>query len=569
MKKLILLAILWPAFLCAEILGPTTSTGEFLLTWSEPNAILVEVDTSGTIIDAWNSGPAEIIKPDGTYTYWEYLCIYLPFMGNVCFSTDTHQVDITTGVGTPGSPYPESAQKQAEYEFIFRTGDFVNTGRVDILVERIESGPVDGSMQSYIIYQHADGVLHTKKPVGSQLAYAKTFPVNNTLNLMPGDINADGYTDHMIEGLQAVMGSTVVDDYIVFAGGSAADKTAPQGATEINADFSTFTTDLSQWLNDDQHFANNIMLTVIPRFSIRFGCSGGFNWFDGISGFLSRGFCGPSFRLTSFIPVQYGINFDALAASSHIESIYENIENISDDDLWQLSLITKNIFNVHSFGFDDSGIRQPTNHGEDTDAEEKTAAMIQFSYMLMAAGQDVVAQKPNVTHDYQHETEICSTSEAFCTLANIACWGRHFHAPLEDKEEHDSPVQNGDISDLEDALWYENHIKTGVGAAAGLPPNAIGNVTEPNHAFHDEDGPGFGSCPQPVSGQGAGPVNECSQVYREPFESGGKIKMRTRGFGDNKWAAINQKAGPIIFDDLDQAMIEAIMNAPGGLCPSL
>ena len=99
----------------------------------------------------WSSGHAEIIIPDSTYSYWEYLCIYLPFIGNICFSTDTYQVDLTTGVGTPGSPYPESPQKQAEHEFIFRTGDFINTGRVETLVERIESGPVNGPMQSYII----------------------------------------------------------------------------------------------------------------------------------------------------------------------------------------------------------------------------------------------------------------------------------------------------------------------------------------------------------------------------------------------------------------------------------
>ena len=568
MKKYILLAILWPAFACAEISGPTTSSGEFSLAWTEPNSILVEVDSTGTIVDSWASGPAEILKPDGTFTYWEYLCMYLPFVGNFCFSTDTHQVMVTTGVGTPGSQYPESAGKQAEYEFIFRAGDFVNTGRIDILVERIESGPVDGSMQSYIIYQHADGVLHTKKPVGSQLAYAKTFPVNNTLNLMPGDINADGFTDHMIEGLQAVMGPEVVDDYIVFAGGSAADKTAPQGATEIDNEFTAYTTDLSQWLNDDEHFANNIMLTTIPLFSIGFGCSGGFNWFDGISGFFSHGLCGPSFQFVGSIPVLHGINFDALAASSHIESIYEDYENISDDDLWQLSLITKNIFNVHSFGFDDSGIRQPTNHGEDTDAEEKTAAMIQFSYMLMASGFQITIQQ-GVPHDYRHVSDICDTSQAYCTLANIACWGRHFHAPLEDKNGHDTPVENGEVSDLEDRLWHENEIRTGVGEAAGLPPNAIANVTEPSHILHDLDGPGFGVCPQPVSGQGTGPVNECSQVYREPFESEGKIKMRTRGFGDNRFAIANQIVGKRIFKELDDEMKEAIEMDSDGICPSL
>ena len=569
MKKLILLAILWPAFACADILGPTTSTGDFELAWTENEAILVEVDSSGTIVDAWSQSPASISKPDGTFTYWEYLCMYLPFIGDICFNSDTHQVAVTTGVGNPGSQYPENAGKQAGYEFVFRSGDFVGTGRVDVLVERIESGPIDGSMQSYIIYQHANGVLFTKKPVGSQLAHARTFPVNSTLNLMPGDINADGYTDHMIEGLQAVMGPAVVDEYIVFAAGSAADKTKPLGTAEIDDDFRTFTTDLSQWLNDEDHFSNNIMNTVIPQFSLGFSCSSGSNWFSGISGFLSDSFCFPTFQLVGFKPVQYGVNFDALSASTKIDAMYADIDNVVDDDLWQLSQFAKTVLNVHSFGFDDAGTRQATNHGEDNDLDEKAAALIQFSYMLMAAGQDVVVQKPNVTHDYQLETEICITSEAFCTLANIACWGRHFHAPLEDKEEHNTPVGNGEVSDLEDRFWYENEIRTGVGAAGGLPPNAIANVTEPNHILHDTDGPGFGVCPQPVSGEGSGTVNECSQVYREPFVSGGKIKMSTRGFGDNRWADINDRVGPVIFKKLDEEMIEAIAAASNGICPSL
>jgi len=46
---------------------------------------------------------------------------------------------------------------------------------------------------------------------------------------MPGDINADGYADHMIENFNAVMGSSVTDGYVVFAAGSAADKTKPLG----------------------------------------------------------------------------------------------------------------------------------------------------------------------------------------------------------------------------------------------------------------------------------------------------------------------------------------------------
>jgi hypothetical protein len=123
--------------------------------------------------------------------------------------------------------------------------------------------------------------------------------------------------------------------------------------------------------------------------------------------------------------------------------------------------------------------------------------------------------------------------------------------------------------DLENAFWYENEIKTGVGAAAGLPPNAIGNVTEPNHILHDTDGPGFGACPKPVAGAGSGPVNECSQVYREPFENEGKIKMRTRGFGDNQWGVFNDFVGPKIFKGVDQDMIDALEASSDGLCPSL
>ena len=224
MKKNILLTILWSSLSYADISGPTTSTGDFSLVWTESNAKLVEVDSTGAIVDSWSDSPAVISKPDGVFTYWEYLCLNVYFRGNLCFKRDIHQVEVTTGVGLPGSSYPEDAGKQAGYEFVFKSGDFANTGRIDVLVERIESGPVDGSMQSYIIYQNANGVLHTKKPIGSQLAHARTFPVNNTLNLMPGDINADGYTDHMIEGLKAVMGSAVVDEYIVFAAGSAAGR---------------------------------------------------------------------------------------------------------------------------------------------------------------------------------------------------------------------------------------------------------------------------------------------------------------------------------------------------------
>lgn len=567
MRTLLLLAIIWPALLCAEITGPVTSTGDFTLDWSESGAKLREVDGAGNYIGSWLGSSASISKPDGTYIFWEWLCINLPFSNSYCFSTDTHQVTVAAVVGGPS--YPEESRIQAAYQYELRSGDFNNDGKVDVLVDRISAGPIDGTLQSYILYQYSNGLLEAKKPITSELIDARTFPLNTLLNLMPSDFNADGYADHIVKNLNAVMGSSVVDEYIVYAAGSAADKSKPLGGAEIDEEFREFTTDLSHWLNDQNHFANNITNTAIPQFSIGISCGGGITWYSGVAGLISDRFCFPVFRLEGYKQAQTGVNLNALSASTRIDSMYADIENIADDDLWQLSQFAKTVLNVHSFGFDDAGTRQATNHGEQTDLDEKTAALIQFSYMLMAAGQDVVVQQVNVTHDYQVDTEICNTNEVFCTLANIACWGRHYHAPLERKEDHDTPVENADTSDLEDLFGFDNEIKTGVGAPAGLPPNAIANVTEPSHILHDTDGPGFGTCPQPVSGQGSGAVNECSQVYREPYESGGKIKMRTRGFGGNRFALPNQIGGPWIFRKLDEDMVEAINSAADGLCPSL
>jgi len=90
MKKLLLLAIIWPVLLSAEITGPATSTGNFILEWSESDAKLREVDGAGNYIGSWLGSSASIFKPDGTYTFWEWRCFNLPFSNSYCFSNDTH-----------------------------------------------------------------------------------------------------------------------------------------------------------------------------------------------------------------------------------------------------------------------------------------------------------------------------------------------------------------------------------------------------------------------------------------------------------------------------------------------
>ena len=45
--------------------------------------------------------------------------------------------------------------------------------------------------------------------------------------------------------------------------------------------------------------------------------------------------------------------------------------------------------------------------------------------------------------------------------------------------------------------------------------------------------------------------------------------MRTRGFGDNRFATANQIVGKRIFKELDDEMKEAIEMDSDGICPSL
>ncbi|MEM7098169.1 MAG: hypothetical protein AAF541_07920 [Pseudomonadota bacterium] len=240
--------------------------------------------------------------------------------------------------------------------------------------------------------------------------------------------------------------------------------------------------------------------------------------------------------------------------------------------MWLLSQVIKTVIGVHAFGFDDSGTKRETNHDpedpDDLEREQARQFALQAAYFVAMPGQPTLADP--VPHDYNVNTVICEISQTWCTLANIACWGRHFHAPRDD-EDYSQPAEHGDDVDLE-GIVTPNPIRVGVGADAGLPPNAIGNVTRPGHIFHDVDGPGWPTCPQTVTDQGAGtppPVDTCSQVYREPDQVGNQILMRTRGTGDNPFGVINQIFGPGVFEELDELMKQAILESGDGICPSL
>lgn len=431
MKKILVLsALLYAAPSLAVISGPTTSTsGQFSLSW-ESGLTLREVSSTGAILNTWTGSSTSLSKPvSGTYYFQEIWCGHIPFSGYMCYSIDTHNV--TVNIGPSGASYPESLTDQAGYEYRLRSGDFDNNGRTDVLVERISAGPVGGSMQSYIVWNNSNDTISTASLSGSPYATnALNASLDGTLNLLQTSINADGYVDHILERVDQVLGSQFQQELAVYAPGTEANKLQPSGSHQIDGPFKSFTLDLARWMNDETYFATNIMTTTIPIFAVGFECVGGY-WSSVIFAFSDGQFCFPYGYVVGYQTVQFGINFSALSASTYMDNIPAGGGEPSLSDLWQISQIARSMIGVHLFGFDEQGNRRPTNH-DGGELDQRTDAFWEFAYFAISMAQDEVDTYPEHEHDYTTNTEICQTTQAWCTLANIACWGRHYHAPREE-----------------------------------------------------------------------------------------------------------------------------------------
>ncbi|MEM8682945.1 MAG: hypothetical protein AAGF72_05905 [Pseudomonadota bacterium] len=571
MERLLSICLLLiPLGAAAQISGPTSSSGTFTLQWGTTSQLVLrEVDSSGTILDLHIGGSQTFTRSPGTYYFEEWWCGYLPYPFDEfrCVFIDDHQTFVSTG-GPGGSNYPQSIREQTDYEYRIRSGDFDFNGRTDVFVERVTGGPQDGSMQSYIVWNNSNGSISTGAATGTYGQRARSAPINTVLNLLQSDVNADGFADHIIERVDQVMGSGYEQELAVYAPGTAQNKTVPQGSAQVTENFRSYFVELARWMNNENYFAENINNLFIPIFAYGYSCRQGY-WYDSIFGFVDGGYCAPYVYFAGFRQVQYGVNFSSLSTSTHMDRAANAGTTPSENDLWQISQVARSVIGVHLFGFDINGNRWTTNNGGDDDAENRFNAFQAFVYFAMAAAEGESQSYPEHEHDYKVETSICSTTETWCTLANIACWARHFHAP--DKQGgYDSPAENGDEAVLTGPLGGDNPIRVGVGTAAGLPENAIGQITQDGHVFHNDEMAGWPTCPQTVSQQGNGtPPPACNQVYREPYTQNGQISMRTRGTGENNYDWANDLFGPGTFEELDEDMIEAILNKADRLCPSL
>lgn len=583
-RKLGLTLLLLPLPALAEISGPEKDLdGYFTLKWDGKGTLLREVDSeTGKVLRFWKGGSVDLTREAGRYTFHEVLCVTVPFIGLKCVSQDSHVVVV--GSGDAKTLTPDSLENQAKYKFTVRSGDFDSDGRVDVLVDRTSKGNTDGSMQSYVLYQREKGKVEAVRPTKAELKRARGFQTTNRLNLIPSDINIDGFADHMIENLRSVMGKSVVDGHVVFAPGTAKDKTEPSGDVAVDHEFTSFYADLAKWLNVSSHFAKNISAKTTPVYALGWYCTPA--WSDPLSGFFPASLCQPYIQFVGLQVKLEGVNLSALATASLFDLYLDGSKNITHADLWRMSRIARSILGVHLFGFNEDGELGDYFFDIGPGVHELSALFVRYLFVVIEAGENATQAvgKYFEEHDYHVETEICTQTKetkTWCTLENIACWGRHYPAPYEDRSNHEKPITNGAVSDLgncmivgEEEYCFEefdpNPIRTAVGTKGNLPEHAIANTTLTGHWFHDENNPK--GCPKKLNDDKdwkTSTPNGCSQVYREPHLEDGKITMRTRGFGKGNLARVNDAQGPLIFAEVDKQMSGAMNKAPGRLCPEL
>ena len=610
MKKLLCLLLLTlPISAQANITGPiSTDTGDFTLHWEPASGrTLVEVSVSGQTISSWQTSPARIVKSiPGDYYFEERWCGLL-FSGTVCWPIDKHTVTFSRGHGQQQPQFVKDGYR-AYY------ADVDGNWLVDAYIERLTASSLDGSLQSYVLLNRGNGTLSTVAAGEAGFDYfaarARSFP-NQRFGLDYTDLNADGDIDHVIPGRalgvshQAWEPEAVI---IVFAPGVQSDRSRPQAATIVTPKATAILEDVAYWIGDPGYFEHNFDRRSAqqdywaqgdPYFGYR--CS--WTWQDHRDAETNAVNSGLAFTC-EYVP-QYQeievLKFDAMELAGALGSALYAGDGDSLASLLSVSQSFQRHFGVPMFGFDRSGnwvkpSYRPCGYGDpdrrfckrpEPSVAYWSSILAKYLIQRRIEKRDVVRSPQAPTgHDFKAETEICKIGEPGCTIDNMACWVRHYHAPGK-RGGYSRPVANGEESSLHplrdsnEAPGYVfpgvggpvdlgDPIITGVGTAAGLPPHAVGNVTLPSHVFHNYfGGQTWPQCPKPVplDGLGAAPMG-CNQTYRLPVEVNGTIVVRSRGTGENAFDWINQVVGKSIFEGFDREMIEKMRRTPGMKCPS-
>jgi|694.fasta_scaffold151597_2 hypothetical protein len=486
-------------------------------------------------------------------------------------------------------------------------GDLNGDGSTDVFVERVSPGATDGSMNSYVLLNTGSSspvaVVPGEPGYDYYSSLARSLP-NPRVIVGFTDLNADGEIDHIIPG------SKFFSEAVVFAPGAQADKGRPQGVTVLTPQLRAILADLRNWMSDGTYFISGAAETTEKRAQGAQAEGGCYRNSDGIlvcnwpgfwrnfphqpcRGLGCPGWEGPPPRQ---IPEGHGPGgppnrpwqagqIDAVMFAGYIEAIL-TADPPSGDDLRRLSDHFRRLFGVPMFRFDQAGnwVQQPDDahcpkdkqnrRGECGWAPKPDWVVLWLENVARYHRPELPVPSPEPRrHDYIVRTEICSKDTPGCFLGNIACWGRHYHAPLKING-YARSVAHGEEVMLRGG--GSNPIKVAVGPESGLSRYAIAQITLRGHWMHGSGSGEWPNCPRSVPQQGRGTAPEgCNQVHREPAEEFGKVVMYTRGTGVSNVAFVNDLAGRALMRALDRQMIDEISVRPNGMpvgiksCPSL
>ncbi len=557
--------------------GPPIDTdGTFLLSWetvSNANRYVLQrrVNSGGwsSVYDGSATFRQESALAQGSYEYRAKACD-----GGYC--SDWGYVFSLEVV-----PSPDTYSEQLAYEYEIRTGDFDGDGDIDILVERTTPGAIDGSMQTAVIEATPTG-LQAVVPTPSELAVARTYPIDTDITAGGTDRNFDGYADIILIGLEALNSpSYPVDCLILYASGRHGTAT-PAGVRLIDDEYMRFFADFVQSIVDPAYFLNNFNVTTRPRFELVVDCGYRF----GFGTWRSLWDC--NFRI---LFVGYDVQIAGPSYHPDTPAARSAFQRISNDDYsgnnpWrELSDLMKGVIGVDSFGFQSDGSRIEVNMEGDgaTEAEKREGVWQRFVYGLQEIIDDVGLNPgggdPNTwkRHDFDFDTIICDTvfgtsvdlkpitghlgttntgtiPAAVCTLENVYCWQKRNPAPRQNDSE--ATIQPDEPSLLDG----NNPIRTHVYDADRVIVNETLGDTNPfevsAHILHDPlQLPDCAANPDYNVINGPNGDSRCSYVHRQTKAVGNGIRILTNGEGFNRndfWVGVNEQMGERIFRGIDQ-----------------
>ncbi|MCH7980207.1 MAG: hypothetical protein IID59_01780 [Proteobacteria bacterium] len=569
--------------------SPNPNTGDYTISWSAIS-ITQGIDDGYRLLESTNGGASWSStyyayglsksfanKAAGTYTYKLKRCALVTQWGEpMPQCNDSGFGNISVSVTDPSLPVAAPYHEQLQYEYEVRSGDFDFDGFADILVDRLTPGLIDGSMQTVIIEGGVGGQT-VVIPTSSELANARTFPLNSDIKLGGSDQNFDGYVDILLMGLDALNSPAFPYDCLILFASGKSGVAQPLGHQFMDEDYMEFFSNTAEAAVNPSFYLNNIQVTYRPEYDMRWDCEWRFIGHD-----FSLYDCRWRIGIVAYTPQVsgYGYHLDAPAATDALNAI-DSVDFSQGNPWLQLSNAMKNVLGVNSFGYQDDGSRNPTNYKRNGDTEEDEYGSLRSRLWFnmwrayFEANAESVDPQDYDRHVYDVNSAICSTlvdttvamraitgvlgttgtetiPKEICTVENVFCWAKRNPAPRENDSE--ATIMNGDDSVLKGGNPIRTHVFDPVFAVVNetLPAGVIPGVQA--HMLHDPLQ--IENCGNhPTSGEINQNSPRCAYVHRqvELSASGSQVLISTHGEGHNAPLnrALNEFGGKQIFNDVD------------------